>query len=187
MEPTLTWMLIRLLVAAQTTGIARPDTVWPTSVMGWVALALALFSVVGYGLTAWRASNKPVIDKMDAMKREVDREIKRIEGKVDDYAQSQHDQFHQALNHFRESTSHEISGFGRRVTEIEREHIQLESAVAELAKAQIESRADRQHINQQLVEMRRVFEADRTDRLAMERRLTQVIITGTRPRGDEED
>lgn len=162
--------------------IPMPDSLWPNTVAGWVALFLSFASAVGVIYAVHRASLQPILDRLNKIEQHFDQKIKEVEEGVDEKIEELNKGWEREFNAFTQANHERMNGFGARVARAENEIVVLTTIAKEFAVAMAESRTDRAHLNQELTGIRRLLEAVREDRMVFER---QVLGTLARMRKDE--
>ena len=144
-------------VAVALAQIPAPDTVWPTSVAGWIALVLAVFAILGYAHNAWKSSQAPVDRKLKAAKDEATAE----------------------QNLFHRTVSAELNGFGGRLEKVERSSSAATTDVTVLQREFAVSQRDNANLagSIQRVEhqVTKALEENKEERRAFERRIEALI------------
>ena len=158
----------------------RVESIWPTSVSGYVALVLAAFSLVGYAHTAWKASNRPSLTKLEEAKGYFTEEISSIKAQFTAKIQEQEKHIDASLSAYHKTVTGEINGWGARVNEHHTEIQRHEQALGEQAGRLIRSEADREQLNRRLAELSVKVDKNTEETRELERTMSQEIRSSER-------
>lgn len=154
-----------IAVLAQTAGaMPAPDDFWPTSVVGWINVVVGIGTAMGLIYAFHRFTQKPALDAVAELRQWMKDQRLEAESDTDE-----------KLNHFRQSTSAEINGFGLRVKSLEETAMHANGLLDGLRQSMIESKKDREHMSQMMERFGRDFDAYRKEQREREDRIMDAI------------
>lgn len=158
----------------------RIETVWPTSVGGYVALALSVFALIGYAVTAWKASNRPIITKIEEAKTYFTDELGKIKAQFTEKIASQERHIDHSLDNYHRTVTNEINGWGARVNDHDDDIQRHEQALGDQAARLIRSEADREQLNRRVIELSVKIDKNTEETRELERSMTNAIMASER-------
>lgn len=159
--------LVGLGVFAQAAAAQLPgeiETVWPTSVAGWVGLMLGFSSLVGVIYAVHKSSLKPVQEQITKVEKHFDQKLEEMEEK-----------WVQQFNAYRESLNFQMNGFGTRVARVEEAFVGQAALLNGLMTSMAASTEDRRHMNKKLDEISQQIETMTHNRAAFEARILDIL------------
>ena len=163
------------VVLVQAPTMPPVETVWPTSIAGWLAVALSLLAIIGYGVTAWKASNRPVLTKIEEAKASFTRELSRVERDMTAKVTDTRRHIDDTLDDYHKTVTAEINGWAKRFEDDHSDIARHESAIGDIAGKLIETRTDRDHMNRRVGEMAQQMAEMSREMRDLERRVGTAI------------
>lgn len=184
--------VIAWLVMVSQEATPRIDTIWPTSVAGWLTLALSSIAVLGYGITAWKSSNRPILLKLEEARAYFTKELNDAKAEFREKITTQETHIDESLDQYHTTVTSEINGWAKRFSDDHGDIQRHEMALGDLSGKLIESRADREQLNRRYADLAREVSENAKEARAemrslkneigeMERRLIDVITGRKRP------
>ena len=160
-------MLSLWLLSQSTTP--RIETVWPTSIAGWVGLVIAIIALGGQVIALWRADKRPILDKMETQKTEFTKALAATRTELE-----------RMLNGYHDTVSREVQLVASRVDE-DREEIQRNAlAIEEQARRMIEQQTIQKTTIARLEDLSREVKQNTTETIASERRMGDKMLESER-------
>lgn len=99
-----------------------PESVWPVSIAGWVAIITGL---AGWIVALRKANNEPILKKIEELEEKATGAVQQLE----------------------KDMTARLNGFGRRVGDLREDLTRLDSAISDNAERMIRSEEDRKQLN----------------------------------------
>jgi hypothetical protein len=180
--------LVGIGAMAQDVGaqLPQPETLWPTSVAGWVALFLGFASAVGVIYAVHKSSLRPVELSISDARKHFDGEIGDTKTHFDGKIASIEKHWEVQFNAYRDSVNKEVNGYGTRLTRLEEAFIAQTTIITGMQATMAVSVEDRRHMHQMLGDIRTQLSDMAKARAAFEERILTIIAAGRRrPAADD--
>ena len=142
----------------------------------WVfALVLSIFGVIGYGITAWKASNRPVLTKISEAQGFFTNELARVEKDFTEKIAQQEKHIDKSLDAYHETVTNEINGWGKRIEDHHADINRHEAALGDQAGRLIRSEADRENLNRRMIELSVKVDKNTEETRELERSFTRQL------------
>jgi hypothetical protein len=129
------------------TGSA-PAGFWPVTVVGWLTMATSVSALIVSGYLLYKKSLSPVVVSVEAVKKHFDEKIMQLEGKHDREMKDLNDRHDRDMRTLTQEMRNSVTILTIRIE-------QNETDIETFNRLMAESREDRRHINEQLVDIRR--------------------------------
>lgn len=134
---------------------AKPESLWPTSWIGWMTAILFSGDILARGLGLYRWGQKGIIERLDRMEKHFDEELKDIREDVDVKITNFTFNMDQKMNGFTANQDRQMNGFGGRVGQVEDDITGINATMMAIQIDLSASKTDRANINLTLQDIKR--------------------------------